>query len=121
MEIVTKNVAQYSHCECIELHRVPTSITNQDLQEKFVQVLSLKGVSINQDDTMQCHRLKKKTHVIVKLKQQQQKRYNIMVNRSKLKGKNDHLHFELVLRMQYLLMKVRALVKTIYTIFVSGC
>ena len=85
-----------------------------------MQVLSLKGVSINQDDTMQCHRLKKKTHVIVKLKEQQ-KRYNIMVNRSKLKGKNDHLHFELVLRMQYLLMKVRDLVKTIYTIFVSGC
>ena len=120
MEIVTKTVAQYSHCECIGLHRVPTSITNQDLREKFVQVLSLKGVSINQDNTMQCHRLKKKTYVIVKLKEQQ-KRYNIMVNRSKLKGKNDHLHFELVLRMQYLLMQVTALVKTIYTIFVSGC
>ena len=35
-------------------------------------------------------RLKKKTHVIVKLKVRE-KRYNIMVNRSKLKGKNNHL------------------------------
>ena len=37
-----------------------------------------------------CHRLKKKTHVTVKLKERQM-RYNIMVNRSKLKDKNDHL------------------------------
>ena len=89
MEIMTNNVAQYSSRECLELHEVPTSISDQDLGDKVVQVLSLKGVSINQNDIVQCHRLKK-SHVIVKLKERQIK-YNIMVNRSKLKGKNDHL------------------------------
>ena len=69
MQIVTNNIAQYSCCECLELHEVPTPISDQDLGEKVVQVLSLTGVSINQDDIMQCHRLKKKTHVIVKLKE----------------------------------------------------
>ena len=90
MEIVTNNVAQYSRRECLEIHEVRTSICDQDLGEKVIQVLSLTGVSINQDDIVQCHRLKKKTHVTVKLKERQM-RYNIMVNRSKLKGKNDHL------------------------------
>ena len=89
MEIVTNNVAQYSRRECLELHEVPNSIGDQDLGEKVVQLFSLTGVPINQDDIMQCHRLKKKTYVIVKLKERQM-RYN-MVNRSKLKGKNDHL------------------------------
>ena len=79
MEIVINNVAQYSHRECLELHKVPTSTCDQDLREKVIQVLSLTGVSINQDDIVQCHRLKKKTHVIVKLKEWQM-RYNIMVN-----------------------------------------
>ena len=88
MEIVSNNIAQYSCRECLELHKVPTSIGDQDLGEKVAQVLSLTGVSINQDDIVQCNRLK--THVTVKLKEQQM-RYNIMVNRSKLKGKNDHL------------------------------
>ena len=87
---MTNNVARYGHCECLKLHEVLTSISDQDLGEKVVQVLSLTGVSINQDDIVQCHRLKKKTHVTVKLKERQM-RYNIMVNRSKLKDKNDHL------------------------------
>ena len=65
MEIVTNNVAQYSRYECLEIHEVPTSICDQDLGEKVIQVLSLTGVSINQDDIVQCHRLKKKIHVIV--------------------------------------------------------
>ena len=68
MEIVTNNVAQYSRRECLELHEVPTSIGDQDLGEKVVKVLSLTRVSINQDDIVQCHRLKKITLVIVKLK-----------------------------------------------------
>ena len=82
MEIVTNNVAHHSE--------VSTSKNEQDLGEKVVLVSSLTGVSIKQDDIVQCHRLKKKTYVIVKLKERQ-KRYNIMVNRSKLKDKNDHL------------------------------
>ena len=90
MEIVTKKVAQYSPRECLELQEVPTSMSDQDLGKKVVQVLSLTGVSINQDDIVQYHRLKKKAHVNVKLKEQQ-KRYNIMANRSKLQSKNDHL------------------------------
>ena len=51
MEIVTNNVAQYSRL---------TSIGDQDLGEEVVWVLSLIGVTINQDDIMQCHRLKRK-------------------------------------------------------------
>ena len=74
----------------LELYKVPTSISDQDLAENIVQVLSLIGFSVNQNDIVQCHRLKKKTNVIVKLKERQMI-YSIKVNRSKLKGKNDHL------------------------------
>ena len=69
MEVVTNNIAKYSRCEYLELHKVSTSISDQDLGEKVVQALSFTGVSINQDDIVQCHILKKKTHVIVKLKE----------------------------------------------------
>ena len=31
MEIMTNNVAHYSCCECLELHKVPTSVSDQDL------------------------------------------------------------------------------------------
>ena len=53
----------------LELYKVPTSISDQDLAENIVQVLSLIGFSVNQNDIVQCHRLKKKTNVIVKLKE----------------------------------------------------
>ena len=53
MEIVTNNIAQYSGRECLELHEVPTSISDQDLGEKVVQALFLTGVSIHQDDIVQ--------------------------------------------------------------------
>ena len=52
MEIVTNNITQYSHHECLELRNVLTSISGQELEVKLVQVLPLPGVSINQDDTM---------------------------------------------------------------------
>ena len=90
MEIVTNNITWYSRRECFEPQEAPTSISDQYLGEKVVEVLSLTGVSIKQNDIVQCHRLKKKNHIIVKLKEQQIK-YNIMVNTSKPKGKNDHL------------------------------
>ena len=66
MEIVINNVAQYCRREYLELHKGLTSISDQGLGEKGGQVLSLTGVSINQDDIVQCHRLKQKTHVIAK-------------------------------------------------------
>ena len=84
MEIVTNNITWYSRRECFELKEAPTSISDQDLGEKVVQVLSSTGVSIKQNDIVQCHRLKKKIHIIVKLKEQQIK-YSIMVNTSKQK------------------------------------
>ena len=62
MEIKTNNVVQYSRRECLELQEVPTSISDQDLGENVVQVLSLTGVSMKQDDVVQCHRHRKKTH-----------------------------------------------------------
>ena len=120
MEIVTNNVAQYSCRECLEIQKVLTSICDQDLGEKVIQVLSLTGVSINQDDIVQCHRLKKKTHVIVKLKERQM-RYNIMVNRSKLKGKNDHLERIGFKEAVFINESMRALVTNIYTNFAVNC
>ena len=66
MKIVINNVPQYCRREHLELHKGLTSISDQDLGEKVVQVFSLTGVSINQDEMVQCHRLKQKTHVIVK-------------------------------------------------------
>ena len=38
MEILTNNVAQYSRRECLELHEVLSSTSDQDLGEKVVQV-----------------------------------------------------------------------------------
>ena len=93
--------------------------SDQDLGEKVVQVLSLTGVSINQDDIVKYHTLKKKTHVVVKLKEWQM-RCNIMVNRSKLKGKNDHLeiiHF----KDAVFINESTSPVINIYTIFTIDC
>ena len=75
----------------LELHKVPISISDQDLGERVVQVLFLTGVSINQDYIVQCHILKKKensSHCKIK---RTVERYSITVHRSNPKGKNDHL------------------------------
>lgn len=65
--------------------------------EKVCQILPLVWVSTKKDYITQCHRLKMKTQVIMKLKERQQ-RYNIIFNINKLK--------EMVLRTRYLWMKV---------------
>ena len=41
IEILTNNAVQYSFCECLELHEIPTSIRHQDLGEKGGQNLPL--------------------------------------------------------------------------------
>ena len=62
-------------------------------------------MSLNKKEYIaQWHRLKKKTHVIVKFKERQQT-YETMVNINKRKDKRNNLK-ELVLWTRYLSMKV---------------
>lgn len=71
MEPFTNKIAQYSRRKSLELHEIPTSISDQDLGEKFLRILHLTQVSIKQEDIVQYHKPRKKSHVIVKLEEYQ--------------------------------------------------
>ena len=53
---------QYSRRECKELHKMSTSIRNQDLRKEVGQILTLIGVSVKQEELPQCPRIKKKKY-----------------------------------------------------------
>ena len=58
--------AQYSRRECLEIAGIPTSIPQQNLEEKISQVFEAIGVSADKNDTDDCHRLRDKEPMIVK-------------------------------------------------------
>ena len=58
---------QWSRCECIEIVGIPSSITNDLLEEHFLLVFEKLGVVLEVMDIGACHRLRKANRVIVKL------------------------------------------------------
>ena len=58
--------ARYSRRECLELAGIPTSIPQQNLEEKVCQIFEAIGVSVHKNDIDDCHRLRDKERAIVK-------------------------------------------------------
>ena len=47
----------YSRQECLEISGIPDSISNKDLEETVLKILSETGVTVNSEDIEVCHRL----------------------------------------------------------------
>ena len=58
--------AQYSRRECLEVAGIPTSIPQQNLEEKVCQIFEAIGVSVDKNDIYDCHRLRNKEQTIFK-------------------------------------------------------
>ena len=83
--------SQYTLNRQLELHRVPESVGEQEvLQNAVCQALSLTGVQVTPDQLDKCHRLKKKTSVVIEFKQRVQ-RDPVLFARKNLKTKKDQL------------------------------
>ena len=52
---------QYSRRECIEIVGIPCSITDDDLENEVVTILSDIDVNVTAESFQACHRLKKRT------------------------------------------------------------
>ena len=58
---------QYSHCECVEIPGIPSSIMNDLLEEHILLIFEKLGVSLEAMDIQACHRFAKTKRAIVKL------------------------------------------------------
>ena len=58
--------AQYSRRECLEIAEIPTSILQQNLEEKVCQIFEAICVSVDKNDIEDCHRLRDNERTIVK-------------------------------------------------------
>ena len=52
--------AQYSRRECLELVGVPRSVSDGDLEEKFLKIFEKVSCPIEGNDIEACHRISKK-------------------------------------------------------------
>ena len=60
LEKRTINNSQYARNRQLELHRVPTTISDDDLKNSVCSALSLTGVAVKGAEIDKCHRLKRK-------------------------------------------------------------
>ena len=84
---VTRN-SQYARNRQIELHRVPTSIT--DLKKTVCSTLSHTGTSVKAGDLDKCHRMKNESSIIIEFKSRE-KRDDVLKNFKNLKNKKPNL------------------------------
>ena len=82
--------SQYARNRQLELHRVPVSITDDDLKKSVCVTLSLTGQNVRPCDLDKCHRMKNKTTVIFEFKFRD-KRDPVLMGRKNLKGKKNEL------------------------------
>ena len=68
LEKKTTRNSQYARNRQLEIHRVPTSIPDNELKEKVCLALSLTGVAVKSAEIDKCHRLKRKETVILEFK-----------------------------------------------------
>ena len=57
----------------LEIHPVPQSISNDELEQSACCVLLLIGTTVKPDDIHVCHRMKNKEKVIIKFKDRKQR------------------------------------------------
>ena len=68
LEIQNNNVDQYSRRNNVEISGIPQSVSDNQLEEKVVDILKATDVNITTKETEACHRLgKKKKNVIVRV------------------------------------------------------
>ena len=87
--------SQYTLNRQLELHRVPETIGSDDyadetLKNTVCEALSLTGVAVTPEQIDKCHRLKKKTSVVLEFKQRVQ-RDPILHSKKNLKHKKTEL------------------------------
>ena len=81
------NNAQYHRKESLEVKLVPRDIGDNVLDETVCRTISLTGHEVTLDDLHACHRLNKKSRVILKLKDRKLKP-SIQINRKFLQQKS---------------------------------
>ena len=68
LEIQNNNTGQYSRRNNVEISGIPQSVSDNQLEEKVVDILKATDVNITTKETEACHRLgKKKKNVIVRV------------------------------------------------------
>ena len=68
LEIQNNNVDQYSRRNNVEISEIAQSVSDNQLEEKIVQILKAIGVNITSNEIEVCHRLRKrKKNVIVRV------------------------------------------------------
>ena len=68
LEIQNNNADQYSHRNNVDISGIPQSVSDNQLQEKVVDLLKVIDVSITTNEIETCHRLgKKKKNAIVRV------------------------------------------------------
>ena len=68
LEIQNNNLDQYSRRNNVEISGIPQSVSDNQLEEKVVDILKAIDVSITTNEIEACHRLgKKKKNVIVRV------------------------------------------------------
>ena len=107
---------QYNRRESIELHNVPEAISDDNLENKCVQILRSIGChKVHEDRIHACHRLKRKTNVIIRFISRKDAD-TALHNRSKLKNinkeefgltSNVYINESLCRPMQFLFWKIR--------------
>ena len=66
LERQTWETSQYARRESLEFAGIPSSVSNDNLEEKVIDILEKIGVKINKRDIQSCHRLHDKDRTIVK-------------------------------------------------------
>ena len=89
----TIKVGQYSKNRQIEIHKVPDSISKEDLPAKIAGVLTLTGNDVVTDDFVKCHRIKsKQDSVIAEFKWEKRNlRDDVIKSRKNLKTKKSSM------------------------------
>ena len=80
------STSQYLRRESLELNSIPLEISDQELEEKMCQALSLTGQAVSKSDLQDLHRLKSKQRLIVKFKDRKIRK-EVYSRRRALKGK----------------------------------
>ena len=78
--------AQYARNRQVELHHVPLDIADSELASTMCDFMCLTGKSVNTDQLAKCHRLKRKSSVIIEFNNRKD-RDDIIFSKKNLKFK----------------------------------
>ena len=103
---------EYSRRECIEIVGIPSSITNDLLEEPVLLIFEKLGVVLETMDIVACHRFGKINRVIAKLLNRKDSQY-ILEKKHKLRNIALHNHDESENSNSWKIFLIKAFVHTI--------